>query len=180
MAANMTEESPKKRRFKATRRILLVSAAIITSIGACVTAWFSYESYHLQHSLAARSAAVFESPPGLQGNRCSATVARAGTAVTGTASTVADQQVWLLIEAPDIGLFYIPNGKPLTINSGSWTTFVGPIGSVRDAGQELNIVAVAANFNASNAFARAYRKPGYTEALPVGSYAIDVGCVTRN
>ena len=122
----------------------------------------------------------------MTGDDCSTRVPLSGIQVTGHAKVVSHEQVWVLLQAPDVGRFYIPVGKPVDVDAnGNWSEFVGGIGEAKDAEKRFTLVVVAANLDAANTLARTYANPldpkdgAYLEALPVGSRPAAQACLIR-
>jgi hypothetical protein len=161
-----------------------VGVALIAALAAIASALVAYKTYSLQKSVVAkserRSELRFQNPQGLEGGQCTVTANRGGIAVSGTATTINGEQIWLLIESPGIGRFYIPRQTPLSITDHHWHEFTKTIGGKKDSGQTFQLVAVAANLDASNILVRAYQHNAYVVGLPIGSYSIDQGCLIRS
>jgi hypothetical protein len=167
----------------ALARGLVVVAALLGSLAA---AWYARLSYEQAERANEHTTASFRSPPTLRSPGCSTRVAQAGLQVDGVASLVRGEQLWLLIQAPGAGRFYIPSGQPVDVAPDhSWSQTISDIGSTDDADRRFAIVAVAANLDAANTFARTFSAPSETgdgafvEALPAGAHAVAQACVTR-
>jgi hypothetical protein len=167
--------------------VLLIVSALAAATAGGFAAWYARQSLHIQQSATATSTVVFTGPTtlGSAKTECATTVAESGLQVSGIARTVRDEDIWLLIQAPGAGRFYLTAQKPLGLDrQGNWSQSVSTIGSSADRGSRFTLVAVAANLDAESVLERAATKPPagdspYVEALPVGAYAVAQGCMVR-
>lgn len=130
----------------------------------------------------------FTSPGTLKQRGCSTTVPRTGLTLGGKAREEGLENVWLLVQAPGAGLYYLPSARPLSIaENGDWSTSIPFIGSDEDSGEAFNIVAVAGDLNVANYFTQLYNDPSRApdagasmKTPPAGASIVAAACVRRS
>jgi hypothetical protein len=168
----------------AVSAVVLLVAAVVASLSGLAAAYYARQAYDLEHRQGARTTAAFTNPASLRSGECSTRVERSGLQVSGSAHRVKDEQLWLLIQAPAIGRFYVPTGQPINVDrKDQWSEFTREIGAKEDTGRQFSLVLVATNLDAANALARAYFRPredgASLDSLPAGAYIAEQACVVR-
>jgi hypothetical protein len=102
-----------------TPTILITIGTLVGGLAAAAAAYYSYRSWQLSKGTVARSTASFTEPATLRRHDCDTSVSEAGLQVSGTANLKHDDELWLLIQAPGIGRFYLPSTKPLKVSHGN-------------------------------------------------------------
>jgi hypothetical protein len=131
-AAQPAQPPPAPSRRRVSSFLIIVGTAL-AGVGTIIAAYYSYRSFNLQQDLSAQSTVEFTEPSTLDDGDCSTRVGIKGLLVSGSAQVENSEQIWLLIQAPVAGRFYIPApGEPLQLQpDGSWSQDVPSIGSGR-------------------------------------------------
>lgn len=127
---------------------------------------------------------AFKEPRSLATAGCQTRVDRENVSIRGSGTMRHGEQLWVLVQVPS-GRFYLSAGEPTDVIDGDWQQPLKAIGAVDDRGARFQLVAVAANLNATSAFERAWQSQpdendgAYVEALPAGSVIAAQACVVR-
>lgn len=166
-------------RYEKATIALLALTMVATAASPAVTLWLAGEDQG--------TSASFSTPPTLAKSGCSTTIQRQGSQIGGTADPIEGEQVWLLVQAPGAGLFYLPDYRSLRLSpDGEWSTSIPAVGSAEDVGQTFALVLVSGDLNVANTFTQLYNDPtrdpaagASMRALPAGAAIVALGCVTR-
>jgi hypothetical protein len=156
-----------------------VPILVIATAGA--SAYYARQDFRLQKSSSARSTVSIANPPGRKGDNCTPVLQESTTEMSGSARLLKDEQLWVLIQAPVQGRFYITHGPVDVSIDHTWSQPLKYIGGDNDQGQVFLLVAVTANLNAGNALARTFytSKDASLANLPAGASAAAQVCVRR-
>ena len=163
-----------------SRSWLAPGIAGIAALAAVAAAAISALNYRHQLELGAQSHASISGDHGI----CRS-VQRSGAALEGTATLINGERLWILINSPKAGSYYVSSQGPVTVSNGKWDDVVSDIGGPDDVDQEFRILAVVANFDASNSLTRQLQtsaKGGGANpfvGLPPGSRLADNLCLKR-
>ena len=176
-------------RFSGAATFLLIVGTLLGGVGGGTAAWYAYKTFQAQEAVNAKTSVAFSGPATLKNAKsgeCSTAVVQQGLQVSGTARTVRSEQIWLLVQAPVAGRFYLTAGTGINIDSNDeWSQSVANIGSSADNNRRFILVAVAVNLDAASALERAWGSPrpdndgAYVDALPVGAYPVAQACLLR-
>ena len=167
--------------------IVTLIGVLLGGCGTAVVAYFAYQTYDKQKKTSAVSSGSFDTPSTLGGGsrNCATDVPQSGTQIGGAAHPIGDQQIWLLIQAPGNGKFYLPQGHQLAIGKGGrWSAAVPAFGSSTDSGQKFTLVLASVDINGASSLERAFDEYKGSDApsvdsLPLNSTSIAQACVVR-
>jgi hypothetical protein len=150
-------------------------------VAAAASAYYARQGLQFQKASSVRSTVSITSPSDGKGSNCAPVLQLSTTEVSGKADLVKGEQLWVLVQAPVIGRFYVTHGPVGVSSDHNWSQPVKFIGGEKDQGQGFLLVAVTANLNAANALARAFNtsKDASLTDLPSGASVATQVCVRR-
>jgi hypothetical protein len=146
------------------------------------TAHYQKETFDHERAQAEHSTVTIDEPTDDDGTNCADT-RQAGLPVEGTADLVQADQLWILVQAPGLGAFFVATEPLRTGVSGKWATHVVHVGGDADVGERLEIVAVTGDLDAANFFERMWSTSNDSDqgfdSLPDGAHVRAQVCVER-
>jgi hypothetical protein len=93
-----------------TRNVATPLVPILVIATAAASAYYARQDFRLQKSSSARSAVSITNPVGRKGDNCTPVLQESATEMSGSARLLKDEQLWILVQAPVEGRFYITHG----------------------------------------------------------------------